>query len=166
MKLSDKLPSCCGHLATVSRVAGVSMTCYRQQTLLCCTPAVEPTVTSAGPAKASRAQAPNLPPAAHHKRYHGTCAAAGPAAAAACHAGAVPYSVVRWRGCRPAPRISSAMASAGSCWPWLAPAARVMLSFMSTPPMSLQPAAREAKWREGREGTSAGEAQAGLGEMV
>lgn len=88
------------------------------------------------------------------------CATTCAAATAACRTGAMPYSVVRWRGCRPAPRISSSMASAGSCWPWLAPAARVMLSFISTPPMSLQPAALgvhvEVRWWDRQGGAGNG----------
>ena len=68
-------------------------------------------------------------------------AAAGATALRTCSSDAVPYSVVRCTGWRPAATISSCMRAADTSCPCAAPAARVMLSFISTPPMSLQPAA-------------------------
>ena len=53
-----------------------------------------------------------------------------------------PYRVVRCSGIRPAPRMISCISSAQTCWPCTAPAARVMDSSISTPPMSLAPACK------------------------
>ena len=61
-------------------------------------------------------------------------------------AGASPYAVVLTRATRPPPTpltMASIVAALISC-PCLAPAARVMLSFMSTPPRSLHPARRSS----------------------
>ena len=59
------------------------------------------------------------------------CSGGGAKARATCAGGASPYTVVRGRGVRPAARMSCRMAAGGSSSPWVAPAARVMLSFMS-----------------------------------
>src|SRR5947207_3715947 len=59
-------------------------------------------------------------------------------------AGGSRYKVVRCFGVRPSERTSPSMFSGGISWPKLAPAAREMLSFINVPPMSLQPASRQA----------------------
>lgn len=51
------------------------------------------------------------------------------------------HSVVRCAGVLPAARMRRSISSGASSWPCAAPAARVMLSFMRLPPMSLHPAA-------------------------
>ena len=62
-------------------------------------------------------------------------------------AGGSRYKVVRCFGVRPSERTSPSMFSGGISWPKLAPAAREMLSFIKVPPMSLQPASRQAAVR-------------------
>ena len=70
----------------------------------------------------------------------GSASGGAPKEAATRSGAGVPYSVVRGRGMRPAARIASSIRSGGSSWPWLAPAAREIYSFISVPPRSLTPA--------------------------
>ena len=57
-------------------------------------------------------------------------------------ASGIPYSVVRWRGVRPAARMASSMRSGGISWPWLRRRRGEIDSFISVPPRSFTPAAQ------------------------